>query len=357
MIRYIIRRLLQAIPTLFGVSVLSFMIISAVPGGPLEALTLEPNMTPRKIELKRAQLGLDDPWPVQYLRWLIGDDWRLFDTNGDGKLETTCTTNDKGVQTCAPDEYGTRKGILRGDWGYSYRSRRNVLSLIIERIPATLELSVVSLLIGIPIGVAIGILAAINRGGWFDSGTRIFAVVLNAVPTFFLALILLLLFGATLKILPMGGRCNPVALQCPPIWGRLEYLILPALILATGSIAGYSRFMRASMLDVINQDYVRTAKSKGLQNRSVYFIHAARNAMIPLATFLGPTIVGVVAGAFFTETIFSWPGLGRLGTEAVFSKDYPLLLAFLMIGAIETILGFLLSDILYAFIDPRIRLR
>lgn len=336
MTRYILRRLLQAIPTLFGVSLLSFLIMTATPGGPTSALVLDPKITPEKRAILNQQLGLNDPWPVQYVRWLIGDDWRQFDM-GNGKMQ-----------------YGTRKGILRGDFGYSFSNRRSVTALISERIGATLELSIISLIIGSSVGIAIGILAAVGRGGLFDNVTRVFSVILSAVPVFWLGLLLIMIFGAWLKILPMGGRCDPTA-PCPPVYMRLEYIILPTFILSTGAIAGYSRYMRASMLDVVNQDYIRTAKAKGLTERTVWFLHAARNAMIPLATFLGPAITGLLGGAVITETLFSWPGLGRLAISALNSLDYPLIMAIVMIGAVETILGFVLSDILYAWVDPRIR--
>lgn len=336
MSRYILRRLLQAIPTLFGVSVLSFLIMTASPGGPTAALVLDPKTTPEKRAILNQQLGLNDPWPVQYVRWLIGDDWRQFDM-GNGKMQ-----------------YGTRRGILRGDFGYSFSNRRSVTALISERIGATLELSVISLIIGSTIGVAIGILAAVGRGGLFDNLTRVFSVVLSAIPVFWLGLMLILIFNSWLKILPPGGRCDPTT-PCPPVYQRLEYLILPTFILSTGAIAGYSRYMRASMLDVVNQDYIRTAKSKGLPENTVWFLHAARNALIPLATFLGPAITGLLGGAVITETLFSWPGLGRLAITALNSLDYPLIMAIVMIGAVETVLGFVLSDILYAWVDPRIR--
>jgi len=355
MSRYLIRRLLQAIPTLFGVSLLSFMIMSAAPGGPLAALSQDPKMTPAKKAIRIRQLGLDDPWPLQYVRWLVGDDWRLFDTNGDGKLSTECKIDEAGKQVCGPDLYGMSRGILRGDWGYSYVNRRPVLSLIGERLGATVELSILSLIIGASLGILIGILAAVRRGGVFDNGSRVLSVVLSAVPTFWLGLLLIIVFGGILKVLPMGSRCSPTA-PCPPIWGRLEYLFLPVLILSTGGIAGYSRYLRASMLDVINQDYVRTARAKGLPDRAVWFVHAARNAMIPLVTFLGPAIAGLLGGAVITETLFSWPGLGRLAIQSVNTLDYPLLMAITMIGAVETIAGFMLSDFLYALVDPRIRL-
>jgi peptide/nickel transport system permease protein len=154
----------------------------------------------------------------------------------------------------------------------------------------------------------------------------------------------------------MGSRCSPLAIGgCPPIYARIEYLILPTFVLATGAIAVYSRYMRASMLDVMNQDYIRTAQSKGLSGRTVWFKHGARNALIPLATFLGPAIFGLLSGAAVTETIFSWPGLGRFAVQSVTSQDYPAVMTVVIISAVATICGYILSDVLYAVIDPRIR--
>jgi peptide/nickel transport system permease protein len=340
MIKYTIRRLIQAIPTFFGITIFSYMLMAAAPGGPVAALTFDPRITPQQRQRLAQQLGLDDPLPVQYIRWLIGDDWMQFDTDGDGEV----------------DSYGTRRGILRGDFQRSFTARRPVLDVITERIPATLELGAASLMLGVAVGVPIGILAATRKGGWFDNLTRVLAVVFNAIPIFWLGLILILIFGSWLGVLPMGGRCPPVLTGgCPPVYGRIEYLILPTFVLATGAIAIYSRYMRASMLDVMSQDYMRTAHSKGLTNRVVWFKHGARNAFIPLATFLGPAITGLLSGAAITETIFSWPGMGRLAVNSVTSQDFPVVMGVVIITAIATMLGYILSDILYALVDPRIR--
>ena len=182
--------------------------------------------------------------------------------------------------------------------------RRPVVDLIGDRVGATFELGFSALFLGILVGVPIGILAAVKQGGRFDNVTRIIAVVFNAIPVFWLGLILILVFGSWLKVLPMGGRC-PLVLTggCPPVYNRLQYLILPTFILATGGIAVFSRYMRASMLDVIGQDYIRTAKAKGLSSREVWFTHGARNALIPIATFLGPSIAGLLAT---TTGFFCW---------------------------------------------------
>jgi peptide/nickel transport system permease protein len=182
------------------------------------------------------------------------------------------------------------------------------------------------------------------------------AVVFDAIPSFWLSLMLLLLFASTLKILPLGGRCKTTLDDtCPPLHERLSYLILPVFVLSTVPISAYARFTRASMLDVIGQDYIRTARAKGLSNRMIWFRHAARNALIPAATFLGPSITFLLSGAVITETIFSYPGVGRTVTQAAIQRDYPMVMAVTIYVAVATILGYLLSDILYSIVDPRIR--
>jgi len=356
MVRFIARRLIQAIPTLFGITLLSFLLMSAAPGGPTELLLGGPKVTPQQREKLRIQMGVNDPWIVQYLRWLMGDDWMRWDTNNDGIADRSFLLPLDADNDGVPEPIGISKGVIRGDFGQSFFGRRPALDLILERVPATLELGITSLIVSLLIGVPIGIWAAVKRGGLFDSITRVMAVIFSAVPGFWLGLILILIFGSTLRILPMGSRC-PVNLtgECPPIYARLNYILLPTLVLATGGIAGYSRYMRASMLDVIGQDYIRTAKAKGLSSRTVWFKHGARNALIPLATFLGPAIAGVLGGAPITETIFSWPGLGRLGVASVIQQDYPVVMATVILASVATVLGFILSDILYGLVDPRIR--
>jgi len=361
MLKYTLRRLIQAIPTLFGISVLTYALMLTAPGGPVAALTFSPTITPQERAALAARLGVNDPFHIQYLRWLLGDDWMRWDTDSDGIADSAVLIPLDADGDGENEPPGDRLGILRGDFGRSfYQGRRQVLPIIFERIPATLELGISSLLVGLIVGLPIGILAAINRGGFFDNITRVIAVVFNALPVFWLGLLLLLVFGGNgLALLPMGNRCNAAANLlggCPPVYGRLEYLILPTFVIATGGIAGFSRFMRASLLDVSTQDYVRTAKAKGLSDRVVWFKHGTRNALIPIATFLGPAITGVLSGAAITETIFAWPGLGRLAVTSVTQQDYPVVMAVVLFAAVATILGYLLSDILYALIDPRIRL-
>jgi peptide/nickel transport system permease protein len=368
MFRYTLRRLIQAIPTFFGITILSYLLMASA-GNPVDSLAFGPKVTPAQKQRLAAILGVNDPLPLQYLRWLAGDDWLRWDADGDGNADHSFILPLEANGKPLPP--GTRRGILRGDFGTSFTATRPAINVIMERVPATLELGLSALFFSLIIGVPIGILAAVRRGGTFDNFTRVMAVIFNAVPIFWLGLILILIFGVWLPnafnangwkadkkpLLPMGSQCDSRILTggCPPIYLRLEYLLLPTFVLATGGIAGYSRYMRASMLDVIGQDYIRTAKAKGLSSRVVWFKHGARNAMIPLATFLGPAVTGLLGGAAITETIFSWPGLGRLGVTSVLTFDYPVVMTVVIISSIATILGFVLSDILYALIDPRIR--
>jgi len=345
MIKYIIRRLVQAIPTFFGITILSYLIMVAAPGDPVAMMTFDPTIRVEERQRLAERLGVNDPWPVQYIRWLIGDDWMQFDFDEDGVPDERPTSGIDRV----------RYGILRGDFGNSFYLKQPALQLIAERLPATLELGIAVLLVSLTLGIPIGILAAVWRGGRFDQFTRVMAVVGNAVPNFWLGLILILIFGAWLDVLPMNGRCAPTRGGCPPLFQRIEYLVMPVTVLSLGGIAGYSRYMRASMLEQINSDYVRTARSKGLPDRIVWFRHGARNAMIPIATFLGPALVGVLGGAVVTEQIFTWPGLGLLLITSIGRQDYPLIMASVVIASILTIVGYILSDVLYAIIDPRIR--
>ncbi len=363
MLRYITRRLLQAIPTLLGVTIFSFLLMSLAPGGFVRlAFGENPAIRPQQRAQLEARMGLNDPLPVQYLRWLLGDDWMRRDTTGDGVADWSILIPLDADGDGINEPPGRNRGILRLDFGESFSRRRPVVDLIGERVAATLELGVTALLVSLSIGLPIGILAAVWKGTWFDNASRVLSVVVSAIPTFWLGLMLILIFSITLKndagrpLLPMIGRCSITAVGgCPPIYMRLEYLIMPVIVLSSGGIAIFSRFMRASMLDVINQDYIRTARAKGLSNRNVWFKHGARNALIPIATILGPSILGVLGGAVITETVFSWPGMGRFAVEAVFAKDYPVVMTTVVIGAVTTVLGFLLSDILYAVVDPRIR--
>jgi peptide/nickel transport system permease protein len=254
------------------------------------------------------------------------------------------------------EKLGDRWGILRGDFGVSVLSQRPAMEVIFERLPATIELGLASLFLGLTIGIVVGVIAAVYQGSWFDQVTRVGAVVVSSIPVYWLGLILLLLFGSQLGWLPMGGRLPNTISGEYTLWDRLSRLILPVFTLSSFSIATFSRYMRASLLDVLGQDYIRTAHAKGVKPRTVWFQHGMRNALIPIATILGPSLTLVITGAVLTETIYSWPGMGRLLVNAVQQTDYSIIMGIVILVSIATILGYLISDILYALFDPRIRL-
>ncbi len=327
MTTYIIRRLLQAIPTLIGVTIISFFIMQAAPGDPVQIMTFDPNYTAADRDRLTKELCLDRSIPEQYLIWVFGD------------FQGECS----------------QRGLIRGDFGTSFFEKRPVLEMILERVPATIQLTVYALLLGGSLGLLIGVLSAVKHATLFDNLARFFSVVFDAVPPFWFAILLLMLFSVQLRWLPAGGR-EPLNQDVITIGDRIQYLIMPTIVSGVGWVALMSRYMRAQTLEVIRQDYVRTAKAKGLSPGKVYFKHAARNALIPIVTILGPAITFLIAGSVIIERIFSWPGLGRLFFDAISSRDYPIVMASVIFGGVLVILGNLLSDILLVIVDPRIRL-
>ena len=345
MATYIARRLIQTVGLLFLLSVLLFALVNLAPGGPLAGQGQSRHIDPKKIELLKRQFGLDKPLPTQYFIWLVGNDWMQVDANGDGAL----------------DSYGTRKGILRGDFGFSFRTRQPVLTEIGQRLPNTIYLMSITMLLAVLIAVPIGIISAIRQYSPFDITVTTFSFAGQAIPEFWLGLLLILIFYAWLKnpftgepLLPPGGMTS-VNSTGFDLSDRAIHLILPVATGALGWIAWYSRFLRSSMLEVIHQDYIRTARAKGLPNWLVLYKHALRNALIPLITLLALDLPYIFGGAIFVEILFAWPGMGRLYYQSALSRDYPVLMAVLIIGASFIILSNLLADIVYAYLDPRIR--
>jgi peptide/nickel transport system permease protein len=339
--RFILRRLLQAIPTLFGITVISFLLMLKTPGDPVDLITFRPNKTAEATATLKRQLGLDQPAHIQYLYWLIGNDWVKIDVDGDGE----------------GDIRGTRKGLLRGDLGNSIAQKRPVLDIIGERVPATLLLTVPALLIGYAIGVFIGLLAAIYHGSWFDQFARVLSVAGSAIPAFWLGLILIIVLSVRLDWLPMSGMRDITRPSSEyRVYHSLPYMVMPVTVFALGIIAVISRYTRTQVLEVMGQDYVRTAYAKGLRIRRIYAHHIARNALIPIVTLLGSSIGFLLSGAVIIEQVFSWPGLGRTTIDAVSQRDYPVVMGTVIIGGVMYILGLLISDILYGLVDPRIRL-
>jgi peptide/nickel transport system permease protein len=315
--RYILRRLVQAIPTFLGITIIAYTIIRLAPGDPLSLFEDARGITSEQLAEIRKSYGFDRPLPLQYVDWL-------------GRA-------------------------ARLDFGRSFQTHLPARDLIMERVPATLQLTVVGLLLGLVVGIPAGLWAAINRGRWPDQVVRVFAVAGDAVPNFWFGLVAIIVFAVGLRWLPAGGI---VSLGADPwdLGDRLKHLILPAIVLATAPLAIFSRYMRTEVLEVISQDYIRTARAKGLRERAVLYAHALRNALIPVITVLGGSLPGLLAGAATTEYVFSWPGMGRLAVDAAFARDYPVVMGLVLVAACLIILGNLISDVLYGVVDPRIRL-
>lgn len=343
MFNYIIRRLVQAIPQLFLISLILFMLMQAF-GDPLASLGARTPPRPADRERLRRQLGLDQPVYVQYVVWLVGNDWMKIDMNGDGVAETP----------------GKRLGILRGDFGNSLISKRPVLELITERLPNTLLLMATAELVIIIFSLLIGVYSAVRQYSFFDNLVTALSFIGYAMPIFLIALLTMYLFSINFKewglpYLPTVGMFDP---QVGRTSGQIAlHMVLPVLSLSIVSIAGYSRYVRSSMLEVLGLDYIRTARAKGLGERLVIARHALRNATLPFVTLIGLDIPFLLAGAVVTESIFGWPGTGRLFVESTDKSDFPVLMGILMMTAVAVVIFQLLTDIAYSFLDPRIQIK
>jgi peptide/nickel transport system permease protein len=318
MASYILRRLIQAVPIILGISVITFLIVYLTPGSPVDKFR-SPRVTPETIQNLIHLYGLDQPLPVQFWNWFTHF-WKF-------PWDNTA-------------------------WGYSFTDGLPVRDKIYARIPSTLLLMGTALIVTVILAIPIGILQAVKQYTWADKLITTFETIGYAMPTFWLGLILKQVFAVQLNLLPLYGQ-NTLGKQ-GNIPDMIMHLILPVTTLAVISVAGWSRYMRASMLEVMRQDYIRTARSKGLAGGQVIRRHAVRNALIPIVTLLGLTIPSLLSGAAITETVFSWPGLGWLGVQSVQERDYPVVLAVVMIGGTMVIIGNLLADIAYAVVDPRI---
>ena len=315
MTRYLTRRVLQMIPLIFGITVVLFAVIQAAPGGP-EAALLESDrfIDPAVIEAYRARLGVDQPVPVQYLKW-VG-------------------------------------GALVGDLGMSFSTTRPVTEMIIERLPATLELMGASFLLATILAFGLGILSAMKQYTWFDHLGTGLSFVGIAMPVFWFALLLQLVFGVWLGWLPVAGT---ETVGATGLGDHLAHLVLPSLVLSFRYVAGWSRYLRSSLLGVLTANYIRTARAKGLSERRVVGVHALRNAMVPVVSVMALNLAGLFSGAVITETVFAWPGIGRMFVQAMFARDYPLLMGILLLGSVMVVIFNLVADVLYAALDPRIR--
>lgn len=315
MLTYLLGRIGQNLILLVLVSIIGFAVLHLAPGGPLAQFALVPGMSQADIARIAAQMGLDRPLPVQYWDWFTH--------------------------------------LLMGDWGRSYRDTQPVLSVIGSHLFATLELMITATLIAIVLGVWIGVMGAIRRYSAFDYLATIGAMIALSIPTFWFGLVVIYVFSVKLGWVPPG---NMYTIGNGSLLDFLHHLIAPSLVLALVEVAIWSRYMRASMLDVINQDYIRTARAKGLPERTVLLHHAVRNALIPMITLAGIQLPTLLGGALVTETIFTWPGMGRLFLDSLGYRDYPVVMGILMFSALLVLIGNLLADLLCAAADPRIRL-
>ncbi len=323
MLAYLLRRMLILIPTFLGITFISFMVMHLAPGEPIGLQAdFNPKMTPEMRERLRAQYGLDKPLYVQYARWL--------------------------------------KGLVSLDLGRSFSpDRRPVWDKIKERLPITLLINVLSILLILIVAVPLGVASAVRQNSLFDQVTTVTVFIFYAAPAFWVALLLMLLFGVHLGWLPISGVHTLMGFSQMSPWEKfLDYarhLFLPVLVSALGGLAGMSRYTRSSMLEVLRQDYITTARAKGLPEGRVIYHHALRNALLPLITILGLSIPGLIGGSVIFESLFAIPGIGQLMWKSVMARDYPVLMGNLVIVSILTLLGNLIADIGYALADPRIR--
>jgi peptide/nickel transport system permease protein len=361
--KYVVRRLVQAIPVLFGITIVVYGILLLAPGGPTARFANNPRVTLEDKEKFKRAWGLDQPIPIQYCRWL-----GVCNPNGEG---LGIFISDKGVPQFLPTFLGGgTNGVLHGDFGVSVDSGEPVMNRIVRAALPTFILAGLAFIIWITLALLIGVYSAVKRYSLFDQAATVFAYIGFAMPTFWLGIMLITVFAGGLHWLPSGGMTTPrssppfgsndywVYFGKEPITALLDlgkHLIAPVITLVAVSVAGDSRFVRASMLEALSQDYVRTAKAKGLPGRVVTFKHALRNALLPVVTNIGLEIPFLFTGAIATETVFSWPGIGKLTIDATREYDYPTLMGVLLITALLTVLANLIADIAYAVVDPRIK--
>lgn len=313
---YIARRLLQAIPLLIVISMVGFVLYKLAPNSPFRAeLALIPGIAEEDIRALEVKYGLDQPLHVQYRTWA----WNA----------------------------------LHGDFGRSFFTKRPVMEMILERLPNTLTLAAAAFVISLLVGVPLGIICAIYRNTVADNAIRAVTVFLTSFPSWWIGLILLIVIGGQLRLVPMGGVYT-IGKE-GNVLDRLHHLVLPALVAGIDGSVGYLRIMRSQTLDVMRQDFVRTAYAKGLTQKSVMWGHVLRNAFLPVWTGFGGLLAGLISGAAFFEVVFSWPGIGRLLLDSALKRDFPVILANLMIGSTLLIIGYIIVDIGYAWIDPRVR--
>ncbi len=311
---YLIRRVASMIPLLIGVSLILFGVLHLAPGTPLDVYADNPSVSQTALDEMKVALGLDQPLPIQYVKWFTA--------------------------------------FFQGEWGYSIRTARPVTVEVAERFGPTLLLGGTAFVLALLLAVPLGILSALRRYTAVDYAITLASFLGISMPVFWLALMLQLLFSVQWRVLPSAGM---MTIGGGTFVDVLRHLLLPAVILAFASVAGWSRYMRSSMVEVLSQDYVRTAKAKGLAARKVVWRHALRNALIPVITVVALDFAGIISGAVITETIFAWPGIGRLFIDSMNGRDYPVLMALMMLGSFALVVSNLLADLAYAAADPRIR--
>ncbi|WP_322493983.1 ABC transporter permease [Chloroflexus sp.] len=317
MLQYIIRRILIAIPTLLVISIVIFAILALAPGDPLAQLALNPAIPESTRELIRIQFGLDQPWPVRYVRWLTS--------------------------------------LMRGDWGFSFSTRGPVLDLIWQRLPQTLTVVGTAYLIAVLLAIPIGIISAVKQYSIFDNVATFFAFVGFSVPSFFTGLVLMLVFAINLKWFPIVYNTTLQIVDWDTFTQQVRQMTLPVMVLVVQQTAALTRFMRSSVLDNLNLDYVRTARAKGLNERMVVLRHVLVNSLIPVVTLIALGIPTIFAGAIITENLFRVNGLGALLITSINNSDTPVVMALTFIFAILTVVFNLIADILYGVLDPRVR--
>lgn len=318
MYRLILRRFLLAIPTLFVVSVLSFAVMKAAPGDPVR-MYVAGGMSKgsvEDIERIRHNLGLDRPIYIQYIAWL--------------------------------------RNTLRGDLGYSLSTRRPVAQVIAEKLPASISLMGISFLLSMSIGIGVGMLSAARQYSLFDYVVTVLTFLGNSLPSFWIALMLIWLFSVRLGWLPTGHMSSYETTDSP-LLDYARHYVLPVTTLSLVSLVSWVRYQRASMLESLQQDYIRTARAKGLAERVVLIRHAWRNSLVPIVTLIGFSVANLVSGSYIIETIFSWPGMGQLGFDAILKRDYPVIMGVTLLSAIFIIFGNLLADLTYLLVNPQIR--
>lgn len=313
--KYTLKRLLIAIPTFLGITILAYFILNLAPGSPLDAMLVDPRITAAELERKRIALGLDKPVIVQYFNWF--------------------------------------KMLLQGDMGFSYSTQRPVADMIIERLPATATLAGASMVLSLLIAIPLGIFAATKPNSKRDYISGGISMFMMATPNFFVGLVFIYLFAIVFKILPSGGMYSSAG-GAKTFADLAKHMIMPCLVLSFQQIGNWVRHMRSGMLEVMQEDYIRTARSKGLKQRMVIIKHGLKNALIPVITIIGMSIPSLVGGAVVTEQVFGWPGVGSLMVTAIEARDYPVIMGVTVMIAVAVLLANILTDLAYGLVDPRI---